>query len=444
MFSYYLSLALRSLRSNIVLTGLMITAIGIGIGASMTTLSIFRAMSGDPIPQKSMQLFAPQIDNWGPVNGAGSGGASAGDRLPDELSYADATALMRAHVAKRQAAMYELQLPLIPGDARQSGFEVPARATYADFFAMFGVPFEYGGPWRAEDDEAHALRVVITRELNDRIFGGINSVGRTVRLGRQEYVVVGVLDDWDLRPRFYDLGFNAFGDSEQVFLPFTTTIDNQLADVGPRGVRCGRNAVLSGPKGLLQTECVWIQFWVELPTAAAVHRYRQFLYNYAASQRRSGRFDWPPRVALRNVRQWLTYHHVVSGEVRLLVAVSFGFLAVCLLNAAGLMLAKFLARSASIGVRRALGAARRAIFAQCLMEATIIGLAGGLLGLALTTLGLASSTALFPDTSSAVTRLNAPDVAIAVMLAIGATLLAGLYPTLRAARVQPIRVLKAQ
>ena len=66
MFNYYLGLALRSLKRNIVLTVLMIAAVGVGIGASMTTLTVFRAMDNDPIPQKSRQLFAVQIDNWGP------------------------------------------------------------------------------------------------------------------------------------------------------------------------------------------------------------------------------------------------------------------------------------------------------------------------------------------------------------------------------------------
>ncbi len=68
MFNYYLGLALRSLKRNLVLTVLMIAAVGVGIGASMTTLTVFRAMDRDPIPQKSRQLFAVQIDNWGPDN----------------------------------------------------------------------------------------------------------------------------------------------------------------------------------------------------------------------------------------------------------------------------------------------------------------------------------------------------------------------------------------
>ncbi|MGH8321882.1 MAG: ABC transporter permease, partial [Gammaproteobacteria bacterium] len=53
MFAYYLDLALRSLKRNPVLTALMILAIAVGIGASMTTLTVMHLLSGDPLPGKS-------------------------------------------------------------------------------------------------------------------------------------------------------------------------------------------------------------------------------------------------------------------------------------------------------------------------------------------------------------------------------------------------------
>jgi putative ABC transport system permease protein len=65
MFSYYLGLATRSLRRNVVITALMVTAVGVGIGASMTVYTVVRAMSGNPIPQKAEQIFTAQIDVWG-------------------------------------------------------------------------------------------------------------------------------------------------------------------------------------------------------------------------------------------------------------------------------------------------------------------------------------------------------------------------------------------
>ena len=78
---------------------------------------------------------------------------------------------------------------------------------------------------------------------------------------------------------------------------------------------------------------------------------------------------------------------MVPGDVRLQLWLAFGFLLVCLLNTVGLLLAKFLRRSGEIGVRRALGASRRAIFMQCLVEAGTVGLAGGVLGLGLALAG---------------------------------------------------------
>src|SRR5882762_9964306 len=92
MFSYYLGLALRSLKRNAVLTLLMIAAIGVGIGASMTTLTVFRAMARDPIPEKSAQLFAVQIDNWGPSKKTVDMGDE--EHLQHQISYPDAIGLM--------------------------------------------------------------------------------------------------------------------------------------------------------------------------------------------------------------------------------------------------------------------------------------------------------------------------------------------------------------
>src|SRR5580693_2130823 len=126
MFSYYFKLALRSLRRNVVLTLLMIAAVGVGIGASMTTLTVFRAMSGDPIPEKSRQLFAVQIDNWGPGQSP-----QQEDNLQEQLSYIDTQGLMQAHAAKRQTAMYLTHLAVRYPDSKQKPTREFTRATYA-------------------------------------------------------------------------------------------------------------------------------------------------------------------------------------------------------------------------------------------------------------------------------------------------------------------------
>src|ERR1700734_464683 len=430
LLGYYFGLGLRSLRRNMVLTGLMIAAIAVGIGACMTALSVFRAMSGDPIPQKSRQLFAPQIDNWGPDKHMGG----APDRLEPQLSYIDVLGLMRARAAKRQTGMYASLQSLRPADPAQKPTKVFVRAAYTDFFPMFDVPFKYGGRWTASDDESHAAVAVITRETNDRLFGGTNSVGKTIRLDNEPYLISGVLDDWRLLPRFYDLAIRPFGDGDAVFVPFTRAIDKHMRNTG--SIECNGD-IDPGWEGRLRSDCVWLQFWVELPTATDVTTYRAFLNNYAAEQQRLGRFHWPPHTQLRDVRQWLQYRNVVPSEVRILILVSFGFLLVCLLNAMGLMLAKIMGRASDIGVRRALGASRREIFVQCLIETGVVGLAGGLFGLLLTALGLLAARALLTREFVALAHLDWTDTGIAVLLAVSATVLAGLYPTWRAAHVQP-------
>ena len=437
MFLYYVDLGLRSLRRNIVLTALLIVAIGVGVGASMTTLTVFRAMSGDPIPEKSRQLFTPQIDSRGPLVQS----AQTADHLQTSMTYTDAMALMKARSGRRQTAMYGTLLSVHPADPKQKPFLALARAVYADFFPMFDVPFKYGAPWTAVEDDDRAATVVLTQATNDRIFGGRNSVGKTVRLGADTYTVAGVLDEWRFTPVVYDLDRTSFAGRDEIFLPFTRAIDKQMGVVG--SVSCNQD-LQAGFAPLLRSECLWLGFWVELHGGAEVRQYRSYLNNYAADQQHAGRFHWPPRTQLRDVREWLNYRHVVPAEMGILMLVSFGFLLVCLLNAMGLLLAKVMGRAGDIGVRRALGANRGAIFSQCLVEAGVVGLAGGLLGLVLTAIGLFAARELLPKEFVALTHLDVTDVVISLLLALGSTVVAGLYPTWRAAHVQLTWQLKAR
>ena len=151
MLGYYFELALRSLKRNPALTVLMVVAIGFGVAASMITYSVFRAVSGNPIPDKSAQLFTPQIDSWGPQQ------SFNGDNEPPQaLDYTDAMALMRAHAAKRQTLIYPVQLSVLPGGDRSLPMKANGFATYGDFFSMFEVPFRYGSGWNTAQDDNRA------------------------------------------------------------------------------------------------------------------------------------------------------------------------------------------------------------------------------------------------------------------------------------------------
>jgi len=440
MLAYYLRLGLRSLRRNPVLTALMIMAIGFGVGASMTTYSVFRAVSGDPIPWKSSKLFVPQIDVWGPKSRRGG---DSRNEPTDAMDYADAVALMRAHRATRQSALYQVSPSVVPAQAGQHPINVGGHAVFGEFFPMVDAPFRYGSGWSAEDDERRAQVVVISGKLNEKVFGGANSVGRTLDVEGRPYRVVGVLEPWNPQPRFYDVvnsgGFST--GTDDVFLPFNTAIDAGMPNDG--NTNCSETPKESGFVGLQHSSCVWLAFMAELDDAAQVAAYRRFLDGYAREQQQAGRFAWPPNNRLRSVPEFLDFEQVVPSDTKISLLVALGLLVVCLVNTAGLLLAKFLRRAPEIGVRRALGASRREIYTQFLSEASMVGLAGGLLGLLLTGAGVAGVGWVPPEDIAALARLDVPLLLLTLLLAVVAAVLAGLYPTFRAARVQPAWQLKS-
>jgi len=434
MFGYYLDLALRSFRRHRALTALMVLAIALGIGASMTTLTVLHVLSGDPLPGRSGSLYYPQID---PQDGRGY--LPGKSRPMDQVTWVDGMNLLQAKRADRQALMTGGSVAVQPGDAALDPFYDPARYTTADFFPMFGVPFAYGHGWDAADDEAHARVAVISSALNDKLFGGVDSSGRTLWLDGAAFRIVGVVGAWNPNPHFYDLTGKSYGENEGVFVPLSTSQDLGMAHVG--------SADCWGNGGAGQTidhnaPCVWLQFWVQLDSPAKATAYREFLVHYSGQQRALGRFDRPPNVALRNVTQWLDYQQVVPEDVRLQAGLAFGFLLVCLVNTVGLMLAKFLRRAGELGVRRALGASRRALFAQLLVESGVVGLAGGIGGLLLALAGL-WLVRRQPADYAPLAQLDPAMLLATFLLALGASLLAGLLPAWRACQVTPALQLKS-
>ena len=440
MFGYYVELALRSLLRSRGLTALMVLAIGFGVAASMTSWSVFRAVSGDPIPWKSAQLFVPQIDMNGP---AGRDPGDRGNEPPDALDYTDAMALMRDHRAKRQSAMYQISPSVVPGQAGKHPLNVTGHAVYADFFPMLDVPFLYGSGWSPADDAQRAAVAVISAKLNEKLFAGVDSVGKTLNIEGKDYRVVGVHDHWNPQPRFYDVvnGGSFHENAEDVFLPFDRAIAVGIPNDG--NTNCNETPKESGFIGLQRSNCVWIAYLAELPDAAAVTAYRQYLDGYAREQQAAGRFTWPPNNRLRDVPAFLQSEQVVPRDTGVSMLVALGLLLVCLVNTVGLLLAKFLRRSGEIGVRRALGAPRMAIYLQFLTEAGMVGLAGGVLGLALTGLGVLGVGWVLPRNIATLARLDWSLLALTLLVAVLATLLAGVYPTFRASRVQPAWQLKS-
>ena len=435
MFTYYFQLGMRSLSRNVVITGLMILLIAIGVAGSITSFTLLSALSASPLPSKAHQLFTPQIDNRGPNRITTSG-------EPDpELTFNDVVALRTYHGATAQTALYPIYLSAVPTDVNIQPLAAKGYAVTADFFRMFLVPFQYGGVWSRADDADGSNAVVIGRDLNEKLFRGENSVGRELPLEGHVYRIAGVMQQWNPLPRFYAAAdVQAFAPPPQIFIPLQRAIDSKIPTAG--STFCALNYQGKSWDDLLRSECSWISYWVELPDAPAVKRYAAFLAAYAQEQNAIGRFNWPAYTRLRDIDEWLKYLKIVPSEARISFFVALGLLLVCTVNTIGLLLARFMRRGPDIGIRRALGASRGAIYTQYLVEAGVIGLAGGLLGVLLTVCFIGNLDLVFEAKIARTVHADAGTLALAISLAVMVAQIAAAYPVWRASRIQPAWQLK--
>jgi putative ABC transport system permease protein len=439
MFRYYLKLGSKSLKRNPVLSALMVLALALGIGACMTTLTVYYLMSGDPIPHKSDQLFAVQLDSWDP-NGDPTEGP---EDVQDSVTYLDAMNLMNAETpAIRQVAMNRVSMVVRPEEGEDtSPFSANIRSTFGTFFNMFDTPFVYGSGWTRAEDDNMARVVVLNQEMNERLFGGRDSVGEQLRMDDEIFTVIGVLAHWEPVPKFYDLTNQNFGQIEDMFIPFNISIEKRLSRNG--NTNCWKPTPDNGWDSFLNSECVWIQFWAELPDQDSQRAYLNYLNNYTEEQKALGRFERPTNNFISDVNAWMDVNRVVSRDNQVLVRLSFLFLAVCIINTIGLLLAKFMGKASDVAVRRALGASRKQIFAQNLVEVSFIGVLGGVLGIGFAWLGLKGVEVLYQGYEQLV-HMDALMLVAALALAVISSVVAGLLPVWRVSRIAPAGYLKTQ
>jgi putative ABC transport system permease protein len=435
MLLYYLRLSTLSYRRNPILSTLMVLAVAIGIGAYMVIFTLNYVMGGNPIPHKGDQLYHVQFDIGNPTESFDP---------PRQLTYIDSMALMDDGRAFRQTMSSKFAGIIEPDNPELRPFRASGRGASADFFAMFDVPFLYGSGWDERADENLQQVVVLSKELNEQLFGGSDSTGESVLLEGNSFQILGVIDDWNPVPKFYDVNNGPFDTGEEIYLPWNLIVSLELPRSG--NTSCHKAVDGVGQQAFLNSECVWIQYWVELQDSGEEADYLSFINNYAAEQKQLGRFEKPLNNNLFNVEEWLIEQEVLPDETKILSALAGMLLAVCLLNTIGLLLSKFLSKSAEIGVRQALGAHKGSLFIQHVIEAGFIGLIGGLLGAGLASLGLEGIKVLLGDDLMQTNwiHLDLNLVLITMLLAVACTIVAGLYPIWRACNVNPAIHLKTQ
>jgi putative ABC transport system permease protein len=189
-------------------------------------------------------------------------------------------------------------------------------------------------------------------------------------------------------------------------------------------------------------QCQWVEYWVQLPNAHAAAAYRRYLFNYAEQYKAPGRFDGSgTKTRLFPMMPWLAHLDLVPSNLRLQIWLAQGFLLVCMLNVVGLLLAKFLRAGVEVGIRRAVGATRREIFAQFVVEGVFIGLLGGVLGAVFALVGLWFVRSR-PSGYAHMAHMDLTILAATISLALLAAFLAALLPAWRVCRVSPALAVK--
>lgn len=451
MFAYNAKLAFKSLNDRPSLTILMVAAIAVGLGLFMTMLTLGHQTNKIPVPHISQQIHLVQLDNREVT-------ADHAENFSDmvDLTYQDTHNLLNLDIAGVQQTLAWNTYGII--NVEEQDIQ-PQRssivATNQAFFNMFEVPFLYGKGWDSDADQFGQAVIVLSKESNDYLFGGVNSVGRQVRINTQVLTVVGVLDNWFLARKFYDRSYS-LARPDQALIPSNFAFNNNL----PRNAIFDCWSTTSDPgkftnnylTELKTSECAWITFWSKLPNNTK-EDYQAQLAQYIESQKSLGRFPRDKQFFLTNINDQLSLIGSMGGRQQMLAMISYMFFAVCLINAVSILLAKFMRRTKEVSLRRALGAKKRTILQQHLIEVVFIGVIGGVIGIGLTYLGLQAMLRVslyasdYTRTAAELLPYHQMDwemIMMAFSVSVSCTLLVGLYPIWRICNVSPAGQLKAQ
>lgn len=428
MLLYYIQIGWLRIKKTPMLSGLVVLALGLGIGVFTSLLTLFSAISYNPAGDKSEQLFAVQLAAYG--NGMDSWGEH--DGLPTQLTHQDVMNLKKSDIPTRQSAFYQVSKVLEVEDGHQAPtLEFRGGMVDGDFFSMFGLQFIYGSVWPKNLDQQGQAVVIIDENLNNWAFNGENSTGKTLLIQGMQFTVSGVIKAFQPRP-YYPMATSAFSKQQpSYFIPHNYTSDVQWWPIG--NMSGWRVENMKDFSSFLSSEMVWDYYWVELNHANQKEQYKSYLSAYSLEQKSLGRFNNPnPRGSIRSVSEWLVYNGVVKDENRTMVALSGLFLLVCLFNCMGLVLSKSYKQTSDTAVRRALGATQSDVVFQQITEAIILGVGASITGLIFTQIGLTAIREWFKQYQDIATLPL--DIALfAIGISVITSIIAALYPAFRVA-----------
>ncbi|MFD2421551.1 ABC transporter permease [Amycolatopsis pigmentata] len=402
--------SLEAIRSHRLRSGLTMLGILIGIGAVILTVGLgegAQAQVTSAINSLGTNLLVVSPGSTTSTTGVRGGAGSA-----TTLTLHDATALAAPGVAPDIAAV-------APTTTRSTSLAVGA-TTWTTSVVGTTPPWQSarartvseGRFLTDEDVTGEAANVVLGPTTAQELFGGTNAVGRTVTISGLPFTVVGVLNSTGTSSA-------AQNQDDQAIVPISTAADR-----------------LIGGANRTSVQAIYLQASTSDSLSAA--------YQEANQELLALHHVTTPTAADFTIASQESLLSTASSVTQTLTILLGGVAAISLLvggiGVMNIMLVSVTERIREIGLRKAVGASPVEIRRQFMVEASTLGLAGGLLGVLL---GIAGALIL-PRFIPIQIAISPSATAIAILTAIAIGLVFGVYPAGRAAKLAPIDALRSE
>jgi putative ABC transport system permease protein len=279
----------------------------------------------------------------------------------------------------------------------------------ADLFRIRDLDVERGRAFTAPEDRAGMPVVVLGHEAADKLFSTLDPLGRIVKINGRQFEVIGVM-------------------KKQGTL-FGMSMDNRA--FAPARSPMGR---FVNPQGIVDRVLVKPLDPADLQQARldieAVMRVRNRLRPTQAN-------NFSIETASESMSFWDSIRRMLMVIFPGLVSVALVVGGIVIMN---IMLVSVTERTREIGIRKALGARRRDVHIQVLVESATLSLMGACIGI-LIGLGLAQIVQAVSPLPAAIAPFW---IAMSVLMGVGVGVIAGIYPAARAARMDPVVALRAE